>query len=77
MQHTNEKDFTAKKVGDNFAADDFINPKWPDAGKGDVANISLIDFSTQMIELKRYIKTEYNVTAGGSINYGNWELITE
>jgi len=65
-----EKNFTTTV---DYVADEYLNKNWPDAIKGDVANVNSVNFNTGTIQLDKYIKTEFNVTVGGNINYGNWE----
>lgn len=70
ISNKTEKNFT---TDNNYIADDFLNREWPDAGKGDIANINVVDFGKQTISTDVYIKADFNITAGGSVNYGNWE----
>lgn len=76
--HTTERDFTTQ--GDTstiFLSDSFLNKEWPTAQKRDVANVNIVDFGTSTVTKRKYIKTENNLSAGGSINYGNWEEVEE
>lgn len=79
VQHTTTKDFTAKKVGEVFLADTFLNNEWPLAQKQDVAIVNLIDFGNQVIQKLKYIKIANNIstTQDGEtvVNYGNWEKV--
>ena len=79
LQHTTTKDFTAKKVGEVFLADTFLNNEWPLAQKQDVAIVNLIDFGNQVIQKLKYIKIANNISTTQDeetvVNYGNWEKV--